>query len=96
MNALRIVEIAKWIVLPVTAVIGVPPVASALFGVSIVDWRWVWNGSVWIAVSAVLFVTGRVLERRAARSETPTPPPTTEAKEPKAPKTEAKVEAGGK
>jgi hypothetical protein len=65
----KIIEVVKWVVLPITAVIGVPPVASALFGVQIVDWRWVWNGAGWIAVSAVLFVAGRLLERREARAE---------------------------
>ena len=81
MKPLRIVEIAKWIVLPVTAVIGVPPVASALFGVRIVDWRWVWNGAVWIAVSTLLFIAGRILDHRAGKV-TDAPPASTPSTRP--------------
>lgn len=57
------VLIAQWIVIPITAVIGLPPVLAAICGVHIVKWMWVWNGIVWLAVSGALFGAGKVLER---------------------------------
>jgi hypothetical protein len=61
---------AQWIVIPITAVIGLPPVLAAICGVHIVKWMWVWNGIVWLAVSAALYASGKVLERADRAAET--------------------------
>ena len=61
--------VAQWVVIPITAVIGLPPVLAAICGVHIVKWMWVWNGIVWLAVSAALFAAGKVLERAEVAAE---------------------------